>query len=95
MFSNIATILIRANGKCCQLIILSSIELVDPNQVLIGATASAVNWGQVASISLTNVGSGYSEAPKVSIAYPNTGVIEDRATAIASVNNGEVEINCK
>lgn len=48
---------------------------------------TTTNNGQIASISITNSGSGYTSAPAVTIPAPGAGV---QATAVAVVQNGAI-----
>ena len=46
--------------------------------------------GQIDTLAVENNGLGYIEAPAVSISYPPTGIVEDRATATAFVSGGQI-----
>ena len=64
------------------------IEVIETSSVKVGASATAVvsPSGQLQSIVITDSGQGYTQVPGVSISYPQSGIITNRATATATLS---------
>ena len=62
--------------------------MIDTSSERVGASATAIvnSQGQIQNISITNSGQGYSQVPGVSISYPQSGIITNRATATATLS---------